>query len=215
MITHKLVTGPPRAVSAATRVHRNQRETMATALRLLKSGGVGGAVSMAATRRVVGGLGTATPLRALMAVAGPSVAVPRVPAVNPAVASSRTFAASSGGDRTDDFVSSPASGYIHADYNDEPKVPEIARVIKNNREWAAAMLADDPDFFSRHTESQAPNYLFVGCSDSRVPANEIMGLKAGEVFVHRNIGEMHRVCCSHRRVDFAERTAAPSGYAPC
>ena len=60
----------------------------------------------------------------------------------------------------------------------------------NNREWAARMLAGDPDFFSRLRDQQAPAYLWIGCSDSRVPANQITGLAPGEVFVHRNVANI-------------------------
>jgi carbonic anhydrase len=60
----------------------------------------------------------------------------------------------------------------------------------SNRAWADAMLARDPDFFARLTNQQAPAYLWIGCSDSRVPANEIVGLPPGEMFVHRNIANV-------------------------
>jgi carbonic anhydrase len=60
----------------------------------------------------------------------------------------------------------------------------------NNRAWAARMVADDPGFFSRLIRQQAPEYLWIGCSDSRVPANEIVGLDPGELFVHRNVANL-------------------------
>jgi carbonic anhydrase len=63
-------------------------------------------------------------------------------------------------------------------------------LFKNNREWAARMVERDPQFFQRLTDQQAPQYLWIGCSDSRVPANEIIGLLPGEVFVHRNIANV-------------------------
>jgi len=59
---------------------------------------------------------------------------------------------------------------------------------RNNRAWAARKVAADPSFFRRLEGQQAPKYLWIGCSDSRVPANEIVGLDPGELFVHRNVG---------------------------
>ena len=60
----------------------------------------------------------------------------------------------------------------------------------NNRAWAARKVAADPGFFRRLEGQQAPEYLWIGCSDSRVPANEIIGLDPGEVFVHRNVANL-------------------------
>src|SRR3974390_2522432 len=60
----------------------------------------------------------------------------------------------------------------------------------NNRAWAARKVAADPGFFARLTEQQQPEYLWIGCADSRVPANEIVGLGPGELFVHRNIANV-------------------------
>jgi carbonic anhydrase len=60
----------------------------------------------------------------------------------------------------------------------------------NNRAWAAGKVASDPGFFKRLEAQQAPEYLWIGCSDSRVPANEICGLDPGEMFVHRNVGNL-------------------------
>jgi len=60
----------------------------------------------------------------------------------------------------------------------------------NNRAWAARKLAGDPDFFRRLERQQAPEYLWIGCSDSRVPANEIVDLDPGELFVHRNVANL-------------------------
>jgi carbonic anhydrase len=59
-----------------------------------------------------------------------------------------------------------------------------------NRAWVERMVAADGDFFLRLTRQQAPKYLWIGCSDSRVPANEIVGLDPGEMFVHRNVGNL-------------------------
>jgi carbonic anhydrase len=63
-------------------------------------------------------------------------------------------------------------------------------LFRNNREWSARMAARDPEFFPRLARQQAPAYLWIGCSDSRVPANEIVGLLPGELFVHRNVANM-------------------------
>lgn len=60
----------------------------------------------------------------------------------------------------------------------------------NNRAWAARMVAADPGFFKRLLGQQAPKYLWVGCADSRVPANEIVDLDPGELFVHRNVANL-------------------------
>lgn len=67
---------------------------------------------------------------------------------------------------------------------------EIERLFANNRTWADQVRAEDPGFFERLTHLQAPQFLWIGCSDSRVPANEIAGLLPGEVFVHRNIANV-------------------------
>ena len=63
-------------------------------------------------------------------------------------------------------------------------------LFANNVAWSDARLADDPGFFARLAKLQAPRYLWIGCSDSRVPANEIIGLDPGEVFVHRNVANV-------------------------
>ena len=60
----------------------------------------------------------------------------------------------------------------------------------NNRRWAERKVSDDPGFFQRLVGQQAPEYLWIGCSDSRVPANEIVGLDPGELFVHRNVANL-------------------------
>jgi carbonic anhydrase len=60
----------------------------------------------------------------------------------------------------------------------------------NNRVWADQMVSDDTNFFQRLENQQAPDYLWIGCSDSRVPANEIVGLAPGELFVHRNVANL-------------------------
>ena len=69
----------------------------------------------------------------------------------------------------------------------------LADLFAHNRAWAAQMESERPGFFSSLTKQQAPKYMWIGCSDSRVPANQITGTKPGEVFVHRNIANV----CAH------------------
>jgi len=66
----------------------------------------------------------------------------------------------------------------------------LDELFERNRAWAAATTAEDPDFFARLAERQTPEYLWIGCSDSRVPANQIVGLPPGDVFVHRNVANV-------------------------
>lgn len=66
----------------------------------------------------------------------------------------------------------------------------LDHLLENNRHWAEKKLAEDAEFFSRLAKQQAPDYLWIGCSDSRVPANQIVGLAPGEVFVHRNVANL-------------------------
>ena len=66
----------------------------------------------------------------------------------------------------------------------------VTKLLENNRAWAEAQVARDPEFFKRLAGQQAPEYLWIGCADSRVPANQITGLEPGEVFVHRNIANV-------------------------
>ena len=66
----------------------------------------------------------------------------------------------------------------------------LTTLLDNNRAWAAARVRQDPTFFSRLAGQQAPAFLWIGCSDSRVPANEIVGLDPGELFVHRNVANL-------------------------
>ena len=67
---------------------------------------------------------------------------------------------------------------------------QLDNLFENNRAWAASLTARDPEFFARLAHQQQPKYLWIGCSDSRVPANEIVGLPPGGVFVHRNIANV-------------------------
>lgn len=64
------------------------------------------------------------------------------------------------------------------------------KILENNKKWVESKLSLDPDFFNRLKDTQSPPLLWIGCSDSRVPANEIIGAQPGEVFVHRNIANM-------------------------
>lgn len=66
----------------------------------------------------------------------------------------------------------------------------LEHLFKKNRDWAARTTAQEPDFFKRLSQQQAPEYLWIGCSDSRVPANEIVDLLPGELFVHRNVANV-------------------------
>ncbi|WP_444895517.1 carbonate dehydratase [Microbulbifer sp. SSSA005] len=67
---------------------------------------------------------------------------------------------------------------------------EIRQLFARNRAWAEDRTAQDPEFFQRLSRLQVPKYLWIGCSDSRVPANEIVGMAPGELFVHRNIANV-------------------------
>ena len=66
----------------------------------------------------------------------------------------------------------------------------LERLLTNNRAWAADRVQRDPTFFTRLAKQQAPEFLWIGCADSRVPANEIVGLDPGELFVHRNVANV-------------------------
>ncbi|HUQ11322.1 MAG TPA: carbonate dehydratase [Steroidobacteraceae bacterium] len=66
----------------------------------------------------------------------------------------------------------------------------LDELFQNNREWAEKIRRQDPEFFAKLSRQQSPNYLWIGCADSRVPANQIVGLLPGDVFVHRNIANL-------------------------
>lgn len=68
--------------------------------------------------------------------------------------------------------------------------PALISLFANNRRWAASICERDPEFFRKLASQQSPEYLWIGCSDSRVPANELLGLLPGELFVHRNIANV-------------------------
>ena len=66
----------------------------------------------------------------------------------------------------------------------------LNNLLENNFSWAENVTKNDPDYFKRLASQQSPDYLWIGCSDSRVPANQIIGLAPGEIFVHRNIANV-------------------------
>jgi carbonic anhydrase len=66
----------------------------------------------------------------------------------------------------------------------------LAKLFDNNRAWAERIKIEDPQYFERLSKTQTPEYLWIGCADSRVPANEIVGLGPGELFVHRNVANI-------------------------
>ncbi|MCC5806779.1 MAG: carbonate dehydratase [Opitutales bacterium] len=74
----------------------------------------------------------------------------------------------------------------------------LPELFENNRRWAERMRASDPEFFERLSAKQHPKYLWIGCSDSRVPANQIVGLPPGKMFVHRNVANL----CVHSDMNF-------------
>ncbi len=67
---------------------------------------------------------------------------------------------------------------------------KLGHLFENNKAWADRIRMDDPSFFLKLSQQQSPNHLWIGCSDSRVPANQIVGLLPGELFVHRNIANL-------------------------
>ena len=91
------------------------------------------------------------------------------------------------------------------------------QILENNRKWVAEKTENDPDFFNRLSEGQTPPLLWIGCSDSRVPANEITGTQPGEVFVHRNIANMviHNDMNMLSVVDFAVNVLKVSHIIVC
>src|SRR5436309_15981037 len=69
-------------------------------------------------------------------------------------------------------------------------MPGLDHLFENNRRWAERIRRHDPEFFSKLSRQQSPAYLWIGCADSRVPANEIVDLLPGELFVHRNVANI-------------------------
>ncbi len=74
--------------------------------------------------------------------------------------------------------------------HDRERMEKLTELFEKNREWAASMAEQDPGFFTGLLHQQTPRYLWIGCSDSRVPANQIVGLAPGEMFVHRNVANV-------------------------
>jgi carbonic anhydrase len=74
--------------------------------------------------------------------------------------------------------------------NESPYMVSYDQIFENNRRWADARKLQDPEYFARLSRQQKPDYLYIGCSDSRVPADVIMGVEPGDVFVHRNIANV-------------------------
>lgn len=109
----------------------------------------------------------------------------------------------------------------------------LEQIFNQNREWAERVKQDDPGFFDKLALQQSPKYLWIGCSDSRVPANQVMGLPPGEVFVHRNVANVvvhtdlnclsvmqyavevlhvqHIIVCGHYGCGGVRAAMAPSG----
>src|SRR5215468_4405040 len=74
--------------------------------------------------------------------------------------------------------------------HDRPAKRDLNQLFANNRAWADDITRREPDFFARLSQQQTPEYLWIGCSDSRVPANQIVGLLPGDMFVHRNVANV-------------------------
>lgn len=84
-----------------------------------------------------------------------------------------------------------SSKQSNPDHSDSPgSASQLEELLERNREWSERVTAEDPGFFDRLSQQQAPEYLWIGCSDSRVPANQIIDMAPGEVFVHRNIANV-------------------------
>jgi carbonic anhydrase len=79
---------------------------------------------------------------------------------------------------------------MNVPYQDDQDDRALAHLFQNNRAWASSMTDRDPNFFKKLVAQQSPEFLWIGCSDSRVPANELLGLSPGDVFVHRNIANV-------------------------
>jgi carbonic anhydrase len=82
-----------------------------------------------------------------------------------------------------------AAGAMSTPQSDDPP-SGLETLFQRNREWSRRMCGHDPEFFRKLSAQQSPEYLWIGCSDSRVPANEIVDLAPGELFVHRNVGNV-------------------------
>ena len=69
-------------------------------------------------------------------------------------------------------------------------MPELKKIFENNKQWISEKLSIDPDYFEKLATGQQPEFLYIGCSDSRVTAEDLMGVQPGEVFIHRNIANL-------------------------
>jgi len=96
-------------------------------------------------------------------------------------------------------------------------VTDLSKLLQQNREWAARMEQERPGFFHRLRAQQRPRYLWIGCSDSRVPANEIIDLPPGEVFVHRNVANLvvHSDLNAISTIEFATRVLGVTDIIVC
>ena len=94
---------------------------------------------------------------------------------------------------------------------------DLSHLLEQNRRWAARMERESPGFFGMLRNQQRPRYLWIGCSDSRVPANEIIGLPPGEVFVHRNVANLvvHSDLNAISTIEFATRILGVSDIIVC
>ncbi len=94
---------------------------------------------------------------------------------------------------------------------------DLSHLLEQNRQWAARMERERPGFFGALRTQQRPRYLWIGCSDSRVPANEIIGLPPGEVFVHRNVANLvvHSDLNAISTIEFATRMLGVSDIIVC
>ena len=94
---------------------------------------------------------------------------------------------------------------------------DLSHLLEQNRRWAERMERERPGFFSMLRQQQRPRYLWIGCSDSRVPANEIIGLPPGEVFVHRNVANLvvHSDLNAISTIEFATRMLGVSDVIVC
>jgi carbonic anhydrase len=89
---------------------------------------------------------------------------------------------------------------------------QLLELFANNRRWASDLESRQPGFFAGLAAQQAPRYLWIGCSDSRVPANDIVGLAPGELFVRRNVAHLHRESLGRLADDAASLAAAEQLY---
>src|SRR6266850_2377708 len=74
--------------------------------------------------------------------------------------------------------------------HDKTNMKDLQELLAKNKAWAEAIKANDPEFFNTLAQQQTPRYLWIGCSDSRVPATQLVGLRAGDLFVHRNVANV-------------------------